>query len=95
MREKPIRVKTVEPLEGYCVRLGFTDGTEKIVDLDKFLWGPIFQPIREDRSLFLQAFVDPETRTLAWPNGADLCPDVLYYGGPPPWAQKHLKKVAR
>lgn len=87
-------MKTVEPLEGFRVKLSFTDATEKIIDLERFLWGPVFEEIRKDRELFLEVYIDPETRTLTWPNGADICPDVLYYDGPPPWAKKHLKEVA-
>ena len=29
-------------------------------------------------SLFKQARIDPEARTLVWPNDVDLDPDVLY-----------------
>ncbi len=93
VREKPVRVRSVEPLDGFRVKIGFTDGTERILDLEKRLWGPIFESIRKDLGLFRQVRV--EHGTIAWPNGADLCPDVLYYDGPPPWAEKRLKKAAR
>lgn len=88
--KKLVRIKTVKPLEDFRVKLGFTDGTEKFVDLEPYLWGPVFESIRKDRKKFLKVRV--EYGTIAWPNGADLCPDVLYYGGTPPWAKAYLRR---
>ena len=72
-----VRVRTVEPLEGFQVRLGFEDGTQKVINLDRYLRGPIFEPIRNDPEIFRSAKV--EGGTIAWDNGADIDPDVLYY----------------
>ncbi|MBI3809853.1 MAG: DUF2442 domain-containing protein, partial [Nitrospirae bacterium] len=44
--------------------------------------GPVFEPIRNDPAFFQAVRV--EAGTVVWPNGADLCPDVLIWGGPPP-----------
>ncbi len=71
------RITEVRPLEGYSVHVHLTDGSERDIDLTRFLWGPVFAPITEDRSFFEQVFVDPVSRTVAWPNGADIDPDVL------------------
>ncbi len=60
------------------MRLAFTDGTLRDLDLEPFLQGPIFDEIRRDHSLFLQLAVDHELGTLVWPNGADIDPDVLH-----------------
>ncbi len=46
------------------------------------LKGPVFDHIRTDPGEF--ARVKVEGGTVAWPNGADLCPDVLIWNGPPP-----------
>lgn len=72
-----LRVQTVERLGGYRLRLGFSDGKVKDVDLESELWGPVFEPLR-DPGYFSQVRVDPEARTIVWPNGADLAPDFLY-----------------
>ncbi len=82
-----ICVRTVKPLEGLVVHIGFTDGTERDMDLEPYIGtGPIFAPIRNDPELFRRVYVDPETETLTWPNGADIAPETLYYEGTPPWA---------
>ena len=78
-----VRIKAVEPLEGWSVRLVFTDGSEKTVDLSPYLKGPVFEPLLDNRELFLQISVDEELGTIVWPNGADICPDVLVHDRTP------------
>ena len=48
------------------------------IDLEAELWGPMFEPLRDDPELFRQVHVDEELGTIVWPNGADFDPDVLY-----------------
>lgn len=86
-----IRIRSIEPLEGYHVRLTFTDGTIKTVDLEPFLMGPIFEPLRQDTNKFRAMRVDEELGTIVWDNGADICPDVLYYGRTPAWMEDMAK----
>lgn len=73
-----VRITKVEVLDGFRVRLGFTDGTEGEVDLAPYLGRGVFEPLVRDRALFASVRVDPELRTIVWPNGADMDPDVLY-----------------
>ncbi len=73
-----VRIRAVTPLDDFRVRLVFTDGSEREIDLDPYLHGPVFEPLRQDRSAFLALQVDPNLGTIIWPNGADICPDVLY-----------------
>jgi hypothetical protein len=72
-----VRISVVEPLHDYVLRLGFTDGSSRDVDLEPELWGRVFEPLR-DPELFRKVAVDPELGTIVWPNGADLDPDVLH-----------------
>lgn len=72
-----VRIRGVEPRAGLRVELELTDGTRAEVDLAPLLVGPIFEPLLEDRALFEAVAVDETLGTLVWPNGADLCPDVL------------------
>ncbi len=83
-----IRVQSVKVLEGYQVHLFFTDGTEKTVDLSPYLRGPVFDPLKKDPAKFRQVRVDPELGTIVWPNGADVCPDVLFHGRVPASPEK-------
>jgi hypothetical protein len=78
-----VRVQEVEPLEGFRVRLRFEDGTQKEVDLEPYLHDPIFEPVRRDMKMFRSVKV--EEGTIAWENGADIDPDVLYYELTPAW----------
>jgi hypothetical protein len=56
----------------------FNDGTEREIDLEDELWGPMFEPVRENLDLFRGVRVDEELGTIVWPNGADMDPDVLH-----------------
>jgi hypothetical protein len=84
---RPVRIYTVKPLEGFQVRLEFTDGTTKEVDLQPYLHGPIFEPIRNDLQVFRSVKVDSRMGTIVWDNGADIDPDVLYKGLTPAWME--------
>lgn len=73
-----VRVRKVEPLEPFVVRVGFTDGMTREIDLEPYLNGPVFERIREDPRFFKRVTVDEELGTIVWPNGADIDPDVLH-----------------
>ena len=72
-----VAVTAVEPLADYTLRLTFDDGSERVVDLADELWGAMGEPLK-DPTYFRQVRVDPELRTIVWPNGFDLDPDVLH-----------------
>ena len=62
----------------YCLHLRFEDGVEGVVDLAPYLsFQGVFEPLRNP-AYFAQVRVVPELGSVAWPNGADLDPDVLY-----------------
>lgn len=77
-----VRIIGATPLDGFHVRLTLSDGREVDRDLEPLLTGPVFDLIRTDPHVFRRLRVD--AGTLLWPNGADLCPDVLIWNGPPP-----------
>jgi hypothetical protein len=74
-----INVTEVEPLEGLRIRVAFSDGAVKEIDLSELMArGGVFAPICERREVFEQVHVNPETRTVEWPDEVDLDPEVLY-----------------
>ncbi len=75
-----LHVVSVDYLEGYRLRLTFNNGTIKDVDLKDELDGEVFEPLR-DLAIFRQVFLNLETNTIEWPNGADLAPEFLYEKG--------------
>jgi hypothetical protein len=77
-----LRIREVKALDALKLRLTLTDGSVIERDVSRLLVGPIFESVRKDPSVFAKVRV--EGGTVVWPNGADLCPDVLIWGGPPP-----------
>lgn len=77
MRHPIHHVTKVTVIPPYGLRLEFEDGVWRTVDLEPILRGELFGPLR-DPGLFRQVTIDPEARTVVWPNGADLDPATLY-----------------
>jgi hypothetical protein len=71
------RVTAVEVTGPHSLRLTFSDGARKQVNLLALLGGPIFRPLLEP-SFFRQVLLDPVAGTVVWPNGADIAPETLY-----------------
>ena len=91
---RPVRIQAVRVLDGFRVKLTFTDGSSRAVNLEPFLRGPVFDEIRRDTAVFRSVHVDPKCGTIVWSNGADIDPDVLYLGLKPAWADEARGKLA-
>lgn len=89
-----VLIRSVIPLENFQVRLEFSTGEEKVVNLEPLLRGPIFEPIRQSPEMFRAVTVDPELGTITWPNGADMDPDVLYGSHYPAWMETAERAAA-
>lgn len=77
MAPEPIKVKYLDP---YRVEVKFANGVSGVADFADL--------VRESRGLliplkdvefFKKVRVDAELGTIVWPNGVDVCPDVLYW----------------
>src|SRR5258708_27451686 len=84
-----LRVISVEPLDGYRLRLTFDDGVITEADFSDDLHGPLAEPLR-DAAYFRKVRIDEEARTIVWPNGLDPDPYVLH-GDHAPSAPSALK----
>lgn len=96
------RVKKVEYINGYQLKLHFDNGKIKIIDLADEL------KIAKNKFIDLVSIdyfkkVRCDCSTIIWPNGIDFCPDWLYENsenfGPPtskralPLAKKYSEEI--
>jgi len=65
-----LKVTDVTPLDGHQLRVEFNDGVVRVIDCSFLLRGTLGEPLR-DLAYFRQVRVDPELRTIVWPNGLD------------------------
>ncbi len=73
-----LHITDARPLHDYVVAVRFDNGESGQADLLPALQGPMFAPLL-DQALFKALRVDPELKTIVWPNGADLAPEYVYF----------------
>jgi hypothetical protein len=59
----------------FRIRLTFNDGLQATVDFERWLTGPVFEPVKA-LQYFSRFYI--EGGAIAWPNGADIAPETLY-----------------
>ena len=64
-------------IEDYKLKLKFENNEYKLVDLQPYLEGKIFEPLK-DISYFKSVILNKDIDTIVWPNNADFSPDFLY-----------------
>jgi Protein of unknown function (DUF2442) len=69
------RVASVKPLSGHRLELTFVNGEVKHFDMAPYLATGIFSELQDERMF---RTVKAVLGSIAWENGADLCPDTLY-----------------
>ena len=72
--------KEVKTLPDFKLLLVFENGERRLFDVSPYLDHGIFRALR-DPAVFNSAHVSFDT--VAWSNGADLCPEVLYRDSTP------------
>jgi hypothetical protein len=75
--EELVDTTGVEVVGDHRLRLTFANGTVGDVDLSTHKWRGVLEPLG-DAAYFASVRVDPESGTVAWPNGVDLAPEPLY-----------------
>ncbi len=73
-----LHVREATYVKDYEVDVLFDDGRRGTADLSDSLRGPVFEPLK-DKVFFARLEVDPELKTVVWPNGADVAPEYLYF----------------
>jgi len=76
------KVKTVEPLPDYCLRVEFSDSVVKQYDLKPlFAERDSFRTLLTTRKLFEQVKVEAGGYAVAWNDDIDLSADELWHNG--------------
>jgi hypothetical protein len=76
----------------HVMRVTFDDGV--MTELEFVVGGnagTVFEPL-DDAAFFAGVAIDPESRTVVWPNGVDLDPAVLH-GDFEPAGRAHFRNV--
>ncbi len=74
--QEVILVRAVQMIDGFNVRLQFSNDEVREIDLEPYLHGPVFDPIRQNLDLYRAMRI--EGGTLAWGDQADIAPETLY-----------------
>lgn len=82
-----LHLEHIEYIKDYKYRIRFNNGIEKEIDFASELYGEVFEPLK-DAALFKRAYLNPDTQTIEWENGADFAPEYLFQLG------KEIKKTA-
>lgn len=91
-----MRVKKVEYVNDYKLKLLFSDKKTKIVDIAPIIKKSkgLFHPLKDIEYFKRVALDDSEYPvSICWPNGADICPDYLYELGED--VQEQRKSIKR
>jgi len=70
-------IRRARHVANYVVEFEFVDGLKARLDLEPFLRGPIFEPLRNVER-FRKFRIERAFGTIAWRNGADIAPETLY-----------------
>ncbi|MCL1882613.1 MAG: DUF2442 domain-containing protein [Defluviitaleaceae bacterium] len=73
-------LKTVTPLDNYCLMLIFGDNEKRVYDFTPNLNHKFYQPLA-DKKLFNRVAVNDGE--IEWVTGQDFCPHTLYEASTP------------
>ena len=77
MEHKIYRVESFEIVGPFKLKVDFDDSSSQTIDFRPVFAGEIYEPL-SDIDFFNRVSIDPEVRTLVWPNGADFDPATLH-----------------
>ena len=77
MRHKIHKIIECNVQGPYRLKLKFDDGLVRDIDFSQVLEGDLYEALKDDE-LFAKVQIDPEVKTIIWPNGADFDPAILH-----------------
>ena len=75
--DKLVPITGAEVIGDHQLRLTFADGLIGDINFAGRNWRGVSEPLA-DSGFFAQVRIDPEIRTVVWPNGYDMAPETLY-----------------
>ena len=70
-----LHINNAKYINNYKLILEFNNKEIRTVDLEKELYGEVFEPLK-DKAFFKDFFISHNT--IEWKNGADFAPEFLY-----------------
>ena len=87
------KVKTVLPLDDYCLQVIFDNAVSKVYDCKPLLGKLVFAPLA-NRWLFRAVRVDPGGYGISWNHAIDLAESELWEHGQPLKAAQSVEALA-
>ncbi len=72
-----VRIETVQPLNGYRLKVRFNDGLEGVFPVEPAQRGGVFLKLLEAKT-FDAVTINSDFGCVEWPGGIDLCPDTMH-----------------
>lgn len=77
MQHRFYKVESFDIVGPYTLDVQFDDSETVRINFEPVLHGELYGPLRS-LPVFEQVKIDPEVKTLVWPNGADFDPATLH-----------------
>jgi Protein of unknown function (DUF2442) len=71
-----IEITNAKHISEYKIFVVFYNGHSGTVDLEAYLWGKTFEPLK-DKNLSSQISVSTILKTITWPNDTDFAPEFI------------------
>ena len=72
-----LEIVNAKYIQDYKIQIKFNNGKSGTVDLEKALWGPVFDSLK-NKDQFKSFHISQTLHTIQWSNNADFAPEFLY-----------------